>query len=373
MKRTKNATIHFAAAMLFTAGALAAVGAPAGDPAIKQVLADYTANTVIKTYAALADDAMILNKRVAALKDDLSDAGVAAAAEAWRATRAHWERSEAFLFGPASFNDLDPQLDSWPLDQQQVDFVISSIKGGKLEADAGYVRDYLGAALRGFHAVEYLLFRDGKPRKAGEVTPAELSYLVAVTQVMTEDCITLEAWWAGADKLSKEKAAVLDAAEIETSGAFGDEFKGAGEPGSRYASQSDAVHEMIQGCIDIADELGHAKIEGPFKSKNPQECESWYSWNSLADFQNNVRSIENAYLGGADGARGASLSALVAARDKDLDARVRAAITGALAKITAIGEPYRNRLENNDVAIQAAIGACDAMIGALEEVVKKFE
>lgn len=340
----------------------AAASASAQSVQAEDVLRAYTGNTVIQTYADMASEAVKLNEAVDKLAAEPTDANAAVAAQAWKNTRAPWEQAEAWLFGPAAFTNLDPKLDSWPLDQTQLDIVIASVNDGKLEVDAAYVRDYLGAALRGFHAVEYLLFRDGQPRKAEDFTKGELAYLKAATTVLTEDAITLEAWWAGMDALSAPKAAILEAAEIEAGKPFGAEFIGAGKAGSRYSSQEEALEELLQGCIDIADELAAAKIAEPAKANDPQLCESWYSWTSLDDCQNNVLSIEYAYLGKNKG--DASVSALVAAKDKAADAAVKVAIAKAKQNVAAIPRPFRNNLDKT-AQIDAAAAACSELSAAL--------
>ena len=40
-----------------------------------------------------------------------------AACKQWRVARAHWEKSEAFLFGAADEYSIDPHTDTWPVDQ----------------------------------------------------------------------------------------------------------------------------------------------------------------------------------------------------------------------------------------------------------------
>ena len=37
-----------------------------------------------------------------------------------------WEQSEAFLFGPVDILGLDPNMDSWPLDQVAIVNILNS-------------------------------------------------------------------------------------------------------------------------------------------------------------------------------------------------------------------------------------------------------
>jgi uncharacterized iron-regulated protein len=109
--------------------------------------------------------------------------------------------------------------------------------------------------------------------------------------------------------------------------------------------------------IDIANEVGRQKIAGPVKSQNVLDVESWFSWNSLTDFTNNVNSIENAYINGYNGSNpGASLSIFVKGIDPAIDSEVKAKITAAKTAINAIPAPFRNSL-NNTEKTSAAIAA----------------
>ena len=51
---------------------------------------------------------------------NLSDADITDACEAFKNACREWERSEAFLYGAAANNEIDPHIDSWPLDHDQM-------------------------------------------------------------------------------------------------------------------------------------------------------------------------------------------------------------------------------------------------------------
>jgi len=358
------------ATMLSLGGLFLMSGASAfaqSEDQVAEVLATYTDNTVVATYAKMSDAAIALDKAVVELKEKSSDSKIAEAGKLWKQVRAIWEQSESFLFGPAAFTNLDPKLDSWPLDQVQLDAIIAAADDGKIEIETAYVRDYLGVALRGFHAIEYLLFRDGEYRLSKDFTEGQLAYLVAAVRSLTEDSITLEAWWAGMDALSPEKAKYLEEAEIETSGCYAKELKNAGKAGSRYESQGEALEEIFQGCIDIVDELAEAKIGGPAKSGNPKEFESWYSLTSLDDVKNNVISVRNAYEG-VD-AKGKNISSLVAMKSKEADENVKEAIEKALKSFKAFKAPLSKSLDDKK-AFEDAVAACEELSEALTKAME---
>ena len=369
---SRNINSFLSAIILFLSVAVGACSSDSDNPVdtntefdYTQIITDFADKVVVGTYKDLRDHAEALNQAVVTFKTTSTQADINASAEAWRTTREPWESSEAFLFGPAAYKNLDPLLDSWPLDQAQLDQVLK----GDQELTADFVRDGLGAVLRGFHTIEYLLFRDGEHRQASDVTQREKEYLAAVSEVMRDDCITLWASWAGVENGSEE-AGILESLEIEIGTPYADEFKNAGQAGSRYLTQTDAIDEMIQGMIGIADEVGNAKIAGPVGSGNALDVESWFSWNSLTDFTNNVKSIQNSYLNGYNGSTpGASLSDFVQEKDPAIDAEVKLKITAAIDAIQAIPEPFRNNLGNTGKT-SAAIQAMNELRETIEEEVR---
>ncbi len=339
---------------LALAGLLSVAGvstAAENSPEVTKALTAYTDTFVVPTYKAMAQGAVDFIKATEALAAKPTDANVKKAVAAYAKARTPWEQSESFLFGPAEYANLDPKLDSWPLDQQQLDAFLTVIATGKIQVDAGYVRDYLGAALRGFHAAEYLLFRDGKARAAKAITKAELVYLAAVARVIAEDSIQLEALWAGADSLSADKKAVLEAAEIEKDGAYAAELKGAGTEGSRYESQTDAIEEIFTGCADIVTELAGPKFGEPFEAQDAKLFESWYSHTSLVDTRDNVISVEKAYN---------CLSPLVAAKDPAVDKAIKASFKKVFTCMDAFKKPLAKSLGEKTLFANV-IAACNEL------------
>ena len=317
------------------------------------IIGDYVDRTVLATYADLSDQANALQDAVEAFAEDPTQANLDAAAAAWITTREPWEASEGFLFGPVAFLGLDPSLDSWPLDQGQLQDVLDSA----FSLTADFIRDGLNASLRGFHTVEFLLFRGGQPRRAADLTARETEYLVAVTEVLRDDAVLLhEAWTEGYEGGGPR--------------AFADEFRDAGKVGSRYLSQGDAVLEMIEGMIVILDEVGNGKIGDPYAEQDPAIVESWFSWNSLIDFANNVRSVQNAYLGGYHkDTRGVGLTTFVVERNAALDTRIQSEIQAALDAVNAIPSPFRDNLDAQR-EIDAAIDALNVVATTLQDALK---
>ena len=139
------------------------------DEADCQAIINQFVNAVaMPTYKDLVEKNKELLATVKALQANPSNNAFAAACEAWLAARQPWETSEAFLFGPVSELGLDPNMDSWPLDAIGIANLLKSQKWSDMEWSGDYDEDNeaieQAQSLRGFHTLEYLLFKDGLPR-----------------------------------------------------------------------------------------------------------------------------------------------------------------------------------------------------------------
>lgn len=319
----------------------------AKESALEAAIDPYVDNTVLPVYAEMADKAILLSDLCETMQTKhaagtLTSADVKAAGEAWKASRKAWERSEAFLFGPAAQHNIDPHIDSWPLDKAAMDDLLTDIRNGK-KLDIANNFNY---GLLGFHSVEYLLFELDASEENSLVhslnyTAEELTYLVTVANDLRDQCVLLEACWAGMDNISEAKKKILEDAELDYGEEYGWEMKNAGKAGSRFKSYQDAAEEVLQGCIDIADEVGNVKIGRPNSASSEEDknyIESPYSLNSIEDFEDNIISIENSYIGTRSGDK--SISDYVKSKDAELDKRLRQAISDSRAAIRAIPEPF---------------------------------
>ena len=147
---------------------------------------------------------------------------------------------------------------------------------------------------------------------------------------------------------------------------------------NEYKSAIDCVEQIFDGCIDIAGEVGDSKIGEPYRlyqAGDTEEAlyavESWYSWHSRDDYRNNIYSIRNAYYGSRDGSVNAnSLSAVLAAKNPDLDAEAKATIQAAADAIYAIPQPFRNNINSKEAA--AAMDACADLGDFIENTLKPY-
>lgn len=329
----------------------------AKESTLKSAAEAYISHTVLPTYKGMADAAIALYDHCETISahhaaGTLTDADIAAAATSWKESRRYWELSEAFLFGPAADYNIDPHIDSWPLDKDAMDRLLVEIRNG---ADYDLDNNF-GYGLLGFHSIEYMLFElsaDGQTSRYHSLnyTPEEIKYLLMVAKDLRNQCVCLEACWAGTDNVSSGKQDILDESELDKGKNHGQMMVNAGQAGSIYKTYQEVAEEIIQGCIDIADEVGNTKIGRPHNGSTLDDrnyIESPYSLNSIEDFQDNIRSIKNSYCGAIAG--DPSISDYIKSVNPALDTEVRAAIDNAIAAIALIPEPFALNARGNEAA-----------------------
>ena len=307
------------------------------------MLNDFANTVVLATYTELDNKAGELLTAVKALAANTSQANLEKAQQAWKATRRPWEQSESFLFGPVDTQGLDPALDSWPVDHVNLQSVLDSNDALTVDFVSG-----LEDTQKGFHTIEFLLFRDGDQRQASDITDRELAYLVSTTENLKASTAQLRLAWAP---------------EGEN---FSNTVAQAGAGSAVYPSQSAAVQEMINGMIVIADEVANGKISDPYNESDTTLVESQFSFNSISDFQDNIRGIQNVYMGKyMDDGQG--LNEFVNSGDADLDARFQQEVQAAIDAIGAIPNPFRDSITANRGAVQTAIDAVSKVQQTLEQ------
>ena len=150
------------------------------------------------------------------------------------------------------------------MDRVQLDQVLAS----SLELTSDSISENLGGGLKGFHTIEYLLFGVGQTRTAADLLADDrmMEYLAAVTEAFHTDTEALyKAWASGSQDEGYE--------------GYGETFYLAGQEGGKFYSQVDAMQQLVNGCIDIADEVANGKIADPYDEQNVELVESQFCFN----------------------------------------------------------------------------------------------
>ena len=311
------------------------------DKEMQKVAKNYVQEVVYPTYQALASNARTLYSAAQTLYKS-AEAGtmtqdqINAACEAFKKTRQEWERSEAFLFGSATDNELDPHIDSWPLDRDELERALTNenlIAGFKSENPAKFVSEHNTEfqSVLGFHGMEFVLFRNGAHRtvealKANDTDEGvtsvkgidELAFLQAVAADVRNITALLEFTWMGSAASNETKAilsgegsyvfSTLRYNGLASNGTmcYGQFLLSPSSTTGYHSWQGTMTQIFVGGCSNISDEVAVQKLGQAYRCAtgqgNPTEdskdyIESPYSHRSFIDYQDNIYSIKNSLYG----------------------------------------------------------------------------
>lgn len=386
----------------FGAGCLASVGCGADDSAATsagsspllpnngaEVALDYAA-IVSASYEDSLAAAQALDTALQQLVESPSAATHEAAKQAWLASREPYLQTEVYRFydGPIDEPENGPEgrLNAWPLDEFHIDYV-----AGEQGASAGIVNNpkvtINGETLSqmnenpgekdialGYHAIEFLLWgQDTDPEGPGdrpytdyvvgpEGTAANQDrrgqYLLTVSDLLMSDLQYLtEAWAPGG-------------------GNYRAEFESL-EP-------AEALGRILSGMIILTGfETGQERLEAALLDRNQEEEHSCFSDNTHRDMIQDVRGIQNVWVGSytrTDGSavQGLGIRDLVAQTDADLARRVSDAMATSMAAAEALdGRRFDQEiLADNPEGNARVNGLIDALFEQrtlLEEVFRLYE
>ncbi|MBQ7687108.1 MAG: hypothetical protein IJT28_07755 [Bacteroidaceae bacterium] len=330
---------------------------------------------VNKTILPIYTNLMNANEQlVDAIGEMETQADVNKACELWKKARQYWEQSESFLYGPATDFGIDPHTDTWPFDRAAFDNYIKRYPDLVEDEDAqAIVAEAIatGQSLTGFHAVEYLLFREGQPRNIDDITDNEAWFCLAAAEDLYLASVKLVSAWGG--KLNEEQEEILEDAEFESRN-YGENFINAGKAGSTYSTITLASVQILEGCQDIIDEVAHSKIGHPYTGEDKNYIESPHAYNSIQDFYDNVLSCAFSINGGADkkdAYTATSLMAYAMAHYPTEAAAVKGAFEEALKKVDGMKRPFV--LNYQDASAGAAIDALETLDDAIDALKVKLQ
>ncbi len=289
-------------------------------------------DVILQTYADLDEKTSLLVAALTALETAPTTAHLDAARQAWRDARKPWEQAEGFLFGPVDQQGIDPAMDSWPVNEVDLENVLNS--GNVLTKS---FIDQQEGTVKGFHTIEYLIFGVDGNKVVADFDQREFEYLRACAESLKGETNKLYTAWA------------------TSGGNFIRNLLQAGTAQSIYPSQKAAIQEVANGLVTIADEVANGKINDPFTQQNITLEESRFSANSKADFADNIRSIRNIYFGALNGGHSPeSIHGIVEERNPALNARIDEEIDAAIAAIEGIPGTFTTAIFDQPAKVQDA-------------------
>lgn len=370
-------------AALVSAGVFALGAGTADAGPVARAYADIAAAGYADSLAA----ARALRDATDALIARPSESTLRAARGAWLESRVPYQQTEVFRFGNAIVDDWEGKVNAWPLDEGLIDYVaggggpnvianpVLRVAGTEVDArsitpsllenelhEAGSIEANVAT---GYHAIEFLLWGQdlngtgpgAGRRPASDFDPANctggacerrVEYLRAAADLLVSD---LE-WMAGAWGLGGE-------ARREVEG----------------ASAGGVLRTILTGLGSLAyGELAGERMRLGLMLHDPEEEHDCFSDNTHESHYWDAVGLRNVYTGryvrtGGGVVEGPSVSRLVAGRDRNLDAEIRARLDAAITALDAIrasarsGTAYDQLLaEGNAEGERLITAAVDALV-----------
>ncbi|MGB3291614.1 MAG: imelysin family protein [Phormidesmis sp.] len=307
------------------------------------VISEFTHKVVVPKYEQYASYTATLAQAIDAFAANPTEATLNAARDAWTKARISWEQTETFAFGPAGSLGFDGAMDSWPVNQTDIEKILASDEPLTEEGVA-----QLQDTERGMHSIEYILFGTDASKQVSEFTARERQYLPALGQDLNTSADALLASWTEG---------------IDGQPAYESVFASAGSADNQvYPTTAAAGQELVSGIIDSLTEVGEEKLEAPFSAQDTEGLESRFSAQTINDLKSNLQSAENGYLGQfpeTGTIAKASISTYVAARDPALDKKVKEQFAAADSALNSVPTPLEASLTDAAAAdeIEQAIAA----------------
>ncbi len=342
------------------------------------------APAVIENYATIVH---VSYEETVAKADDLKaavDAFVAtpdaltlsAAQDAWLVAREPYGQTEGYRFydGPIDNPTDGPEgrINSWPLDEAFIDYVDGDADAGIINhpetfptLSAQIIKDENenGAEENistGYHAIEFLLwgqdFDDAGPGQrpftdyvvggTNQNQERRKQYLSIVTDVLVSDLELVEQQW--------EPGATNYGSDFQT------------------LDSREALRRILQGLGALSgSELPGERMGTALDNRDQEDEHSCFSDNTHRDLRANALSIQNIYLGRFGDLDGPGLDELVAARDPELDAKMKAQLQASVDLIEVIPNPFDQAIQDDAdgrVKVKAAIDALKAQTATIVEI-----
>jgi len=313
-----------------------------------KVLNDYSQIVCLKTYETLAGKTTQLHLDIQAFVNTPSDNLLNTCRSDWKNAREVWENSEAWLFGPVATNEIDPRIDTWPVDFVRLDSVLNS---NSVFSNA-YINS-LEESLKGFHPIEYLLFGLNSNKKASDFTQREKEYLLALSENLKDLTTELRTAWD------------------PQGGNYIHELLNAGSS-TGFPTKKSAYEEMVNAMIGICDEVGNGKIGEVLTNLDSMGEESPFAKNSITDFRNNILGVKYAYLSIIGNSDGKGIEDIVREKNLSLDGKIKQKIDAAIVALNNITDPFGRAIHTQPIQVQNAVDAINVLKNELEDGLLPF-
>jgi putative iron-regulated protein len=344
---------------------------PTTPPTSSAIIANYCTNVAIPDYSALLSNAQAFQAAAITFSASPNNNDLITMRTAWKGMRVAYESAEAFLIGPIATLNLDPDVDTWPVEQNSLDSLLNNTTNFTPTMMAN-----LPQTLTGFHPIEYLIFGTN-----GTATAAD--FTVAATSTTPSGASKINYLMALTTNLVSNITLIRSAYTVGSTDDFISIIENPGPTNSTYQTHKAALLDLVNSMSGICDEVGGSAADGKiwsvYSTQNAALQESYFSNNSWADFSNNIIGVRNAYLGvygGSTTPATNSLYNLVAAKNLSLNNTIMTSINNAIGSFNAATSiPFGQAVQYNNgerTQVLSVMNAIDSLQSTLNNKLVPF-
>lgn len=316
--------------------------------------AEIVSNYADLVYASYEDSynlALVLDQKIDAFIASPSAITLTEAKQAWLDAREPYGQTEVYRFYGGAIDDGDgpePFLNSWPLDEAYIDYVIGNSTSGIVNNTSGYpaISEALLLSLNqsgaeenvalGYHAIEFLLWgQDTSDNNAGlrPYTDYLTSGGTAANQARRAQYLAI-----ASDVLLAFLQNLKDEWSASGSGNYRAEFLA--------LDKNEAIRKMMVGMAILSkNELAGERMYVAYDNQDQEDEHSCFSDNTHRDIILNAKGIHNVYTGTylrTDGSTvsGSSLADLVQILAPNLHAQMISSLSDSDTKCASIYVPF---------------------------------
>lgn len=368
----------------------------------EQAVAEQFADVGLAKFTDALEAAKALDTAIDAFLAAPGEKTLDAARQAWIAARIPYMRTEVYRFGNPVVDDWEGKVNSWPLDEGLIDYVDESY-GTESDENALFTANVIASK-------EVMI--DGKPVDTSTITPDLLANRLHNAGGVDANVATgyhaiefllwgqdLNGTGPGAGNrpytdydpkscthgFCERRAAYLKAASsllVSDLQEMVDKWQKGGEAARVItADAKKGVAAILTGMGSLSyGELAGERMKLGVLLHDPEEEQDCFSDNTAASHLGDALGIREAYLGSytrTDGTalKGASISDLVAAKDKALDAEMRGKLDATIAAMEKITERARRTeaydqmiAEGNEEGNRVVLAAIDELVSQTKTI-----
>lgn len=304
---------------------------PYTPPETQQVNDNIANNVILPQIFEVDVKVNSLRYYVGKLLNDRNATSLDSARIAWKTAHEWWAESQAMLLGPARDKKLSALIDSFPVIVSDIEQILATYPQINDDLIIGF-----SGSLKGFHALEYLLFGLDGNKQISAFTKKEFDYIGAVAREMERLTQSLRYSWD------------------PTRENYVGQITNPGQSGGAYATDKDAMRDLIDAMIFICDDLAERKIGKPLDMNADTLQESRFSSNSTTDYRSNILGVKYMYQGGKEPNSYGISGLVIAESGLDLDTKVFNEISNAINTISALVPTFSSSLYAKPDDVEAA-------------------